>query len=97
MPDISSIQLEHFLPSTCDEKAMRKNFAVLIGRVLVKFVPFFKTFGKGLERHIQHEYSEDMSRKSDVVSLISSVNSDFLKINNNIGPSWNIYERGAKV
>lgn len=69
VPDVSSIQLENFLPSSRDEKIMKKNFGVIIGRILVKFVPFFKKFGKGLERHIQHEYSEEMSRKSEVVSL----------------------------
>ena len=31
-------------------------------------MPFFKEFGAGLERHIRHEYYEEVSVKSEVVS-----------------------------
>lgn len=70
MPDIDSIQLDNFLPSSQDERILRANFGVLVGRVLMKHIPFFDKFGNGLERHIMHEYSEEMSRKSEVVGKL---------------------------
>lgn len=66
VPD--TIQLDNLLPSSQDEEAIQKNFAILTARVLMKHMPFFAKFGKGLDRHIRHEFSEEMSRKSEVVS-----------------------------
>lgn len=34
----------------------------------MKHMPFFKEFGRGVERHIRHEYYKEMSAKSEVVS-----------------------------
>ena len=68
LPDIGSIQLSNFLPSSQDETVLRSNFSILIGRILMKYIPFFEKFGQDcLERHIMHEYSEEMSKKSEVV------------------------------
>lgn len=68
LPDISTIQLDNLLPSKDDETTIRKNFAVLAGRTLMKYVPFFAKLGKGLERqHILHEFSSEMACKSEVV------------------------------
>ena len=58
IPDVSSIQLDTFLLSHIDERTI-KNFIVLIGRTLIK----------QLQRHIQHEYSGGMARKSEVVTF----------------------------
>ena len=66
-PDISSICIDKLLPSKEDESALCANFCILISRVLKKHMPFFKEFGSGLERHIRHEYYEEMSSKSNVV------------------------------
>lgn len=47
--------------------------SILIGRTLKRYMPFFITFGQGVERHILHQYSEEMSRKSSVVSCAFGV------------------------
>jgi len=73
IPDIKSIQLDNLLPSACDEKSMFANFEVLVARVLVKHMPFFTKLGKlALEHHIQHEYSQEMAQKSEVVGFTNS-------------------------
>ena len=41
LPDISKIKVSSILPSVDDQSAIKKNFAVLIARVLVQNVPFF--------------------------------------------------------
>ena len=67
-PDISSISIDSILPSADDDVAIRTNYSILIARVLRKHMPFFKKFGAGLEPHIRHEFYEEMSAKSEVVS-----------------------------
>lgn len=67
-PDITAVDLEVLLPSKEDEADLYANMGILIARILKKYIPFFKEFGKGVERHIMHENSEEMSRKSSVVS-----------------------------
>ena len=69
VPDIKSIQLDNILPSSGDKTALLSNFSVLIARYPRKVYALFSKFGKELERHILHEYSEEMRRKSNVVCL----------------------------
>ncbi len=68
MPVLDSVQLDNFLPASTDGKVIMNNFEVLVGRILMKNIPFFQQFGKGLEKHILHEYTEEMASKSGVVS-----------------------------
>lgn len=61
------VNFEELLPSKNDMNAIRKNITVLFARVLRKYIPFFDNYGKGVERHIHHEFSAEMSRKSEIV------------------------------
>ena len=67
LPNLSLVDLETLLPSTADNEAMLKNFSILIGRTLGKYMPFFARFGHGIQRHIPHEFSTEMAKKSEVV------------------------------
>ena len=67
LPSLSDIDVTSLLPNTDDEKALMDLFSVHVARVLKKFMPFFAKFGNGLARHIQHQYSSEMSQKSEVV------------------------------
>lgn len=59
------------LPSSEDDKALRRNFVVLISRILATHIPFFKfSFDDVVEWHIEHMYYEQMSSKSVVVSSL---------------------------
>ena len=70
LPNVSNEQLAiSLLPSIEDDVATCKNFATLVSRALVNNVDFFKlTFDGVVEWHIQHEFSEEMSKKSEIVS-----------------------------
>ena len=62
--------VEELLPTVEDEHMMLANFEVLIGRTLVQHMPFFyRGFSDVVVQHIPHRFSEEMSQKSDVVSL----------------------------
>lgn len=67
--DESSINTKRLLPSESDYKKLTKNFTHHVVRILKEYMPFFSSFGSGLERHIRHQYYEEMSQKSEVVSI----------------------------
>ena len=72
LPEVSLADLKTILPTNQDQEVLQKNFAILIARTLTKHMPFFKKFGSGLERHLVHERYEEMSAKSEVVSVFIS-------------------------
>ena len=49
---------------------MRRLFTVILQNLLPLIYAFSAKFGDGLERHIHHEYSDEMSLKSKVVSVL---------------------------
>ena len=66
--DESSISTKSLLPSESDYKQLTKNFTHHVARILKEYMPFFSSFGSDLERHIRHQYYEEMSQKSEIVS-----------------------------
>ena len=67
VPDLGEMKFECLLPSADDAAVLEDNLAILMGRILCKNIPFFTKYAIGLGRHIQHDFSEDMSAKSEVV------------------------------
>ena len=65
---VESLPLSTFLPDVSDCNALRSNYAILLGRLLVKKLKFFSVFKKCLPDHIPHMYSQQMSEKSVLVS-----------------------------
>ena len=60
--------LEELLPSQTDIRALEDNFAVHVGRIVCKYMPFFsENFRKVVPAHIQHPFVKEMSQKSKVV------------------------------
>ena len=67
---VSSLPNSSFLPNLEDCVALRSNYAVLLARELVRSVPFFKQFAEYVPAHIIHQHSNEMSRRSVVVSCV---------------------------
>ena len=85
LPSPDSMALS-FLPSVDDDAALRDNISVLIARILIKHMPFMKmSFGDVTAMHIQHPFSKEMSKRSEVVSFPCTNVKFQLKI---IGFSW---------
>ena len=68
VPDLKASLLQELLLNSSDRKQLGKNFSILFAHTLKKHVPFFKKFGKKVERHIQHAYYKQMINKSIIVS-----------------------------
>lgn len=63
----ADLPVSTFLPDFEDCSRLRENYAILIGRELVKKLPYFQIFAKCVPKHISHEHSQEMSMKSTVV------------------------------
>lgn len=62
------------LPTTDDDIALRDNMCVLISRILFENLDFFRlSFDGVVDWHIKHEFYDEMSTKSKVVSTIDCV------------------------
>ena len=69
-----NLPLSFFLPTVDDSNMLRQNYATLIAREVVRKLPYFsKIFGDCVPMHIHHKYSDDMCKKSELVSVKSSV------------------------
>lgn len=62
---------DELLPSSDDRKQLADNYIHLFIRVQMKYMPYFRKLGKGMPRHITHEYSKEMSQKSEVVGCVN--------------------------
>ena len=63
-----------FTNSSVDNAALSKNISILVSRVLIDNLPFFKeAFSDVVMWHIEHKHSDEMCRKSEVVSVFLSM------------------------
>ena len=68
--DVATSPLQTFLPSANACHQLRKEFGVLISRVLVNNLSFFAELKEHIPEHMQHRHSADTSKKSEIVRLI---------------------------
>ena len=76
---VGDIQLAEILPDRNVQTRLVRNWAVIVSRVAVivsrvitKYLPPFQSFQDVVVRHIPHKYSKEMSQKSNSVSLPGS-------------------------
>ena len=68
-PDISSLQVSHFLPTVSDLLTIESNLLVLVSRVLCRYIKVLKPQKCSLVMHIPHIHSTEMASKSEVAVL----------------------------
>ena len=66
------IPISTYLPMDSDIHMLYLRMTTIVSRILVKHIPYFKDFHDDVLWHIQHCYSEEMLKKSDVVSKYTS-------------------------
>ena len=69
----TEVNLYDVLPTSNDYESLKKDFTILISRMIIDYLPFFsKDFKNLVKRHIPHKYSREMCKKSKVVSVTVS-------------------------
>ena len=70
--DVMSLPPFAFLPTAEDSKELCRNYAIMLGGLLVLNLPYFAAFKDCTVDHISHRNFEEMQQKSTVVSKLSS-------------------------
>jgi hypothetical protein len=65
--DPDDLQLSALLPDRGVQQNMVHQWAVFVSRIVTKYIPAFQNFQKDVIWHIPHEFSNEMSVKSDMV------------------------------
>ena len=69
--DIADLPVSAFLPTPADCTVLHSNYIILVSRIIVKHIPyFFSPFKKVVPMNIQHQYSKEMEKASEVVCII---------------------------
>ena len=68
---VNEIQFAELLPDKDVMENLVKNWAVIVSRVITTYLPLFQSFRDAVVRHIPHEYSKEMSQKSNSVGRIT--------------------------
>uniref|UniRef100_A0A7M5VFJ2 Cnidarian restricted protein n=1 Tax=Clytia hemisphaerica TaxID=252671 RepID=A0A7M5VFJ2_9CNID len=55
------------LPNGQAQRTLEDNFTTLIARSIVSYLPAFKSFSKHVPKHLKHQLTHEMSKKSEVV------------------------------
>ena len=66
---LSEVPSSDFLPTSEDVSKVKDNLVIIISRVLTQYIEGLIPFSKSILKHIPHEYSTEMSKKSEVVVL----------------------------
>jgi len=69
---VSEIQFAELLPDNDVMANLVRNWSVIVSQVITKYLQPFHQFRDVVVRHIPHEYSKEMSQKSDSVSSNST-------------------------
>ena len=68
--------LYSILPSSDEQQILKENMAISVAHILVDHISFFSEVFKCLvTRHIPHQYSVQMSQKSEVASFLYTCHS----------------------
>ena len=66
---LDSEPVESFLPSESDVRAVKSNLVNIVCRVLTEYITGLSSLSKFVPKHILHQYSKEMSEKSEVYIL----------------------------
>ena len=66
---LSTIPAEDFLPVEDDFIAIQQNLVNIVSKILTQYIKDLSVFEKAVPQHIQHQYSAEMAKKSEVIVL----------------------------
>ena len=66
---IDEVEMQEILPTAEVQESIISDLSKLIPRVIVAFLPPYKSFRKAIQYHLPHPHSQEMEGKSEVVSF----------------------------
>ena len=66
---VTDLEMCNILPSESDQKEVCCDLVPLVYRKIVEFMPCYAPFKSGVQHHILHSHTKEMSKKSDQVLL----------------------------
>ena len=69
---LNDLQLVDILPVKEVQECFKRNCAVLVSRVIVKYFTAFKHIQDVVTHHIDHIHSREMEQKSEIVSICNA-------------------------
>ena len=66
---LSQVPTSNFLPTCEDVNKVKANLIIIVSRVLTQYITALIPLSKAIPKHIIHQYSTEMSKKSEVVVL----------------------------
>ena len=66
--DIKTYPREVFILKLSEQRMLKENFKVLVSRICVEYLSKFKFLKRVTPDHIVHQYSQEMSQKSTIIS-----------------------------
>ena len=76
---LTEVPADYFLPQQSDIVAVKNNMVTLIGRILTQYFPALAPLSKVVPKHIPHQYSYQMSQKSDIAVLDVLMKNEILR------------------
>lgn len=70
---LKELQVIDFLPDASVQQRLKQRWAVLVSRIICKYLPKFHRQRDVVIRHIPHRYCEEMKTKSQTVSHLNMV------------------------
>lgn len=67
--DISTFSNSNYLLCKDELQLFRKEFIVLVSRILVEFFPCLSSLESFIPKHIKHRFSAEMAKKSIIINL----------------------------
>lgn len=68
--NIMELENSMFIPLPGEHSQLKDEFVVLVLRILTKKCKYFQQFANIVPAHMPHQYRKEMSRQSQVVSVI---------------------------
>ena len=66
---IDEVEMQEILPTAEVQESIISDLSKLIPRVIVAYLPPYKSFRKAVQYHLPHQHSQEMAGKSEVVSF----------------------------
>ena len=73
---LDELSSSFFLPSDSDVSTVKCNLVCIVSRILTKYITGISSLAKFVPKHILHQYSREMSQKSEVCTLDVLMNNE---------------------